>query len=75
VLNGNAQILPRTFNTFLGGNLDYLYLIVFDLEDMSSEFGFIVGMTFLERFYSVYDIDNSRVGFASTRFTNATDIN
>ena len=35
-------------------------------------FDFINGMTFLERFYYVYDVDNSQVGFATTSYTNAT---
>jgi hypothetical protein len=77
VLNRNAQIIPRTFNTQLGGDLDHFYLIVFDLGNVTglSKLEFIVGMAFLQRFYSVCDIDNRRVGLASTRFTNATDIN
>jgi hypothetical protein len=46
---------------------------VFDLGPEQS--GFIAGMTFLQQYYSVYDNDRHRVGFARTRFTNATDIN
>jgi hypothetical protein len=75
VLNPNSQILPRTFNTKLGGDLNHFYLIVFDLGFVTTKFGFVVGMSFLERYYSVFDLYNRRVGFASTRFTNATDIN
>jgi hypothetical protein len=75
-LNANAQIFPRTLNTFLGGDADHLYLVVSDLgPEVSSEIGFIVGMTFLQRYYSVFDNDYPRVGFARTRFTHATDIN
>jgi Eukaryotic aspartyl protease len=33
---------------------------------------FINGYTFLERFYSVYDTSNKRVGFATTAQTTAT---
>jgi cathepsin E len=33
---------------------------------------FICGMSFLERFYSVFDTENGRVGLATTPFTNAT---
>lgn len=33
---------------------------------------FIIGYTFLERFYSVYDTTNKRVGLAATSFTKAT---
>jgi cathepsin E len=35
-------------------------------------FDFVNGYTFLERFYSVYDTANSRVGFAKTSYTDAT---
>ena len=74
-LNRNAQILPRTFNTFFGGDLDHLYLVVFDLGPLTGTINFVCGMTFLQRYYSVYDQDCPSVGFASTRFTHATDIN
>jgi len=33
---------------------------------------FIMGFTFLQRFYSVFDTTNSAVGFAATVYTNAT---
>lgn len=35
-------------------------------------FDFINGYAFLERFYSIYDTTNKRVGFATTQFTDAT---
>jgi cathepsin E len=35
-------------------------------------FDFVNGYTFLERFYSVFDTANRRVGFATTPFTHAT---
>ena len=44
-----------------------------DLGTPSGEgLDFIDGMTFLERFYYVFDIANSRVGFATTPFTDST---
>ena len=75
-LNANAQVSPRTLNTLQGGDTDHLYLVVFDLGhyDFAAQ-GFTVGMAFLERYYSIFDNDYPRVGFARTRFTNATDIN
>ena len=75
-LNANAQIIPRKFNTLIGGDSDHFYLVVFDLgPKISKKLSFIAGMAFLQRYYSVYDNDCRRVGFARTRFTNATDIN
>ncbi|KAI0819363.1 acid protease [Trametes gibbosa] len=69
----NAQIWPRALNTAIGGQPDSVYLIVNDLGSNSGEgLDFIDGMTFLERFYYVFDIANSRVGFATTQFTDAT---
>ena len=50
-----------------------MYLITADLGSDSGEgLDFIDGMTFLERFYEVWDVENSRVGFATTEFTTAT---
>ncbi|KAI0760884.1 acid protease [Trametes elegans] len=69
----NAQIWPRALNSAIGGQADSVYLIVNDLGSLSGEgLDFIDGMTFLERFYYVFDIANSRVGLATTEFTDAT---
>ncbi|KAI0752479.1 acid protease [Daedaleopsis nitida] len=69
----NAQIWPRALNTAIGGSPDFVYLIVNDLGMPSgSGFDFVDGMTFLERFYYVFDVANSQVGFATTEFTFAT---
>ena len=38
----------------------------------ASPLNFILGYTFLERFYSVFDTTHSAVGFATTAYTNAT---
>ena len=32
---------------------------------------FVLGFTFLERFYSVYDADENRVGLASTPYSDS----
>nr|VWP02631.1 Plp [Ganoderma boninense] len=69
----NAQIWPRALNSAIGGDADSVFLIVNDIGSLSGEgLDFIDGMTFLERFYYVFDIANSQVGFATTAFTDAT---
>nr|GAT57455.1 aspartic proteinase [Mycena chlorophos] len=72
-LTPNAQIWPRSLNTAIGGVSNDIYLVVNNLGTPSGEgFDFINGYTFLERFYSVFDTGNKRVGFATTPFTTAT---
>ncbi|KAI1788141.1 aspartic peptidase A1 [Ganoderma leucocontextum] len=72
-LTPNAQIWPRALNTAIGGNANSVYLIVGSIGTPSGEgLDFINGMTFLERFYSVFDTANSRIGIANTPFTTAT---
>ncbi|KAG1820852.1 aspartic peptidase domain-containing protein [Suillus subaureus] len=72
-LTPNAQIWPRSLNTAINGTTDGIYLIVADNGSPSgSGLDFANGYCFLERFYSVYDTENSRVGFATTEYTDAT---
>ncbi|EPT03815.1 hypothetical protein FOMPIDRAFT_1022024 [Fomitopsis schrenkii] len=72
-LTPNAQIWPRSLNTAIGGSASDIYLVVADIGSDSGEgLDFINGYAFLERFYSVYDTTNSRLGFASTSYTSAT---
>jgi hypothetical protein len=66
----NAQIWPRALNTAIGGDEDSIYLAVQDLGDNYPGVNFICGIAFLERFYSVFDTGNSRVGLARTAFTD-----
>ncbi|KAI0819361.1 family A1 protease [Trametes gibbosa] len=69
----NAQIWPRALNTAIGGTEGNIYLVINDIgTPTGSGLDFIDGMTFLERFYYVFDAQNSRVGFANTPFTHAT---
>ncbi|TFK67318.1 family A1 protease [Pluteus cervinus] len=71
-LTPNAQIWPRTINWFIGGTRDYVYSIIGQLGDRTDPgIGFVLGYTFLERFYSVYDVDNRRIGLARTPYTYA----
>ena len=63
----------RALNTAIGGNANSVYLIVGSIGTPSGEgLDFINGMTFLERFYSVFDTANRRVGLATTSSTAAT---
>ncbi|KAF8167357.1 aspartic protease [Crassisporium funariophilum] len=72
-LTANAQLWPRSLNADIGGIASRIYLIVNDLGSNSGEgLDFINGFGFLERFYSVFDTANKRVGFANTAFTKAT---
>jgi len=72
-LTANGQLWPRSLNTAIGGVSNAFYLIVNDLGSNSGEgLDFIIGQVFIERFYTVFDTTNNRVGFATTPFTNAT---
>jgi hypothetical protein len=71
-LTPNAQIWPRSLNSELGGSAGAIYLVVSDLGTQSGQgLDFINGFSFLQRFYSVYDVTNSQVGLATTSFTDA----
>lgn len=72
-LTPNAQIWPRSLNADIGGTAGSIYLIVGDLGSDSGEgLDFINGFAFLQRFYSVYDTTNKRVGLATTSYTTST---
>jgi len=72
-LTANAQAFPRNLNTEIGGTASSVYLIVNSIGTPTGEgLDFINGYAFLERFYSVFDTGNRRVGFAATPFTHAT---
>ena len=59
-------------NTFVGGKEDATYLVVGDVGKVSGNgLDFILGYAFLERFYSVYDTTNGKVGIAQTKDTFA----
>ncbi|KAI0333918.1 acid protease [Cubamyces sp. BRFM 1775] len=69
----NAQIWPRNLNNVIGGMPGWCYLVLGDITwDSGSGMDFINGMTFIERYYMVFDTDNSRVGIANTPYTRAT---
>jgi|SRR6267154_950431 len=71
-LTANAQIWPCSLNYEIDGSAGLIYLVVQSIGTNSgSGFDFVMGLAFLQRFYSMYDITNSLVGFATTPFTNA----
>jgi cathepsin E len=70
----NAQLWPRALNTLIGGQASDIFLIVADIGNPSSSeggFDFVFGQVFLERFYTVFDLQDGGIGFAVTPFTNA----
>jgi cathepsin E len=72
-LTANAQIWPRSLNSVINGESGNIYLIVADLTTPTGQgLDFINGKVFLERFYSVYDTANNRVGLATTPYTYDT---
>ncbi|KAG1814159.1 aspartic peptidase domain-containing protein [Suillus variegatus] len=72
-LTPNGQLWPRILNTYIGGSSNALYLVVNDLGTPSGKgFDFVNGYPFTERFYCVFDTSRSRVGFATTSYTDAT---
>jgi len=72
-LTANAQLWPRSLNTYIGGSSSSIYLVVNDIGSDSGEgLDFINGYTFLERFYTVFDTTTNSIGFATTSYTDAT---
>ena len=72
ILTPNAQIWPRSLNHEIDGRPGVIYLVVTNRGGRSGGgLDFVLGLAFLQRFYSVYDTTNSRVGFATTQFTYA----
>ena len=72
-LTANAQIWPRALNSFINGTADGIYLVIHNTGRASGQgLDFVNGYTFLERFYSVFDTENRRVGLATTSFTTVT---
>ncbi|KAG2359525.1 hypothetical protein BDR07DRAFT_1472795 [Suillus spraguei] len=72
-LTPNAQIWPRSLNYKIRGTDDEIFLVVCDIGTRSGGgYDFVNGYVFLQRFYTVLDTGRNRIGFAKTRFTDAT---
>ncbi|KAG2358014.1 aspartic peptidase A1 [Suillus spraguei] len=72
-LSPNAQIWPRSLNSQLRGTANGIYLVVKNLnKPTGSGDDFRLGYVFLQRFYSVFNTRDSRIGFATTAYTDAT---
>ncbi|KZW01131.1 acid protease [Exidia glandulosa HHB12029] len=71
-LTPNAQLFPRALNVDIGGSSGDNFLIIGDVGTPSGTgFDFVLGMAFSERFYSVYNAQNSSIGVAKTPLTGA----
>ncbi|CAE7189071.1 unnamed protein product [Rhizoctonia solani] len=68
-LTPNAQLWPRTSNTILGGKANAYYSVVSSHDKLGHSF--IMGYPFLLRFYTAYNVSNSKIGFAATSSTYA----
>ncbi|KAL1696605.1 aspartic peptidase domain-containing protein [Schizophyllum commune] len=67
-----SGLWPRSRNAEIGGTPDGYYLIVANIGSNSGQgLDFINGYAFLERYYSYYDTKDSKMGFATTKYTNA----
>ncbi|CAE7154039.1 unnamed protein product [Rhizoctonia solani] len=69
----NAQLLPRSLNVKVRGKANAYYSLIGSLTDDEVEVGvnFINGYVFSHRFYTAYDVSNSKIGFATTSSTYA----
>ncbi|KAG2072481.1 aspartic peptidase A1 [Suillus decipiens] len=71
----NAQIWPRSLNHKINGGLNDIFLIVKALETPTGAGkDFVLGYVFLQRFYTAFDSQKRRIGFAATAYTNI-DVN
>ncbi|KAL1745801.1 aspartic peptidase domain-containing protein [Schizophyllum fasciatum] len=68
----NAQKWPSVLGKMMGGKEGQIYLIIADMGTPSGKgLDFINGFGWLQRYYSVYDTTNGRVGIANTKYTKA----
>lgn len=74
IMDVAAQLIPADQNEFWGGDASKRYGVLANLGSNSGGgFDFVLGQKFLERYYSIYDADNNRIGLASTKNTFSVD--
>ena len=78
-IGGNSSLIylvVSDMGTPSGSGIDfidgYTFLYAFFVFSSSTDALFNLRVYFSERFYSVFDTTNKRIGFASTKYTNAT---
>ncbi|KAG2352548.1 acid protease [Suillus spraguei] len=72
-LTRDGQIWPRSINSAINGAKNAIYLVIKDIGTPTGQgLDFVNGFVFLQRFYTVYNTRNRRIGFARTPFTEAT---
>ncbi|KAJ3727352.1 family A1 protease [Lentinula guzmanii] len=70
-VTGLYEITEEQLEQNIGGEAGKIYLAAVATEPVEN-LNFINGYVFLERYFSIFDNSNSRVGFAVTPYTNAT---
>ena len=68
-LIANAQIFPLSTIMPMGGSPEFAYLTVGTLGTRTSFPPCMLGSTFLERYYTVFDASNQSIGLATTQLT------
>ncbi|KAN0079881.1 Aspartic peptidase domain containing protein [Tylopilus felleus] len=64
-LDVDAQLLPQRMNRFWGGNAGKRYSFVCPIGHITGHgLDFILGIPFMEKYYTVHDADEQRIGFA-----------
>ncbi|KAG2069413.1 aspartic peptidase A1 [Suillus decipiens] len=69
----NAQIWPRSLNHKISGGDNDIFLVVKSLSTPTGTgVSFVNGYVFLQRFYTVFDSERHRIGFAQTEYTRVS---
>ncbi|GAA93793.1 uncharacterized protein L969DRAFT_43874 [Mixia osmundae IAM 14324] len=68
-LTANAQLVPAADYAYFGLSTAYSYSYVNNYGSTGTGLDFILGQKFIERYYTVFDTTNHRIGFANTTYT------